>query len=99
MYRKKSTSIRLTLPRKWKDRGSFLVFIFGGVFLLWCELCHIFPTYYPDNCENKLVEIYTHLFMAVFFAINIYGNMFKLVTTDMSRERFHFFAGSLLPDG
>ena len=99
MYRKKPIKVRLKLPRTWKDRGSLLVFIFGGIFLLWYELCHILPTYYPDDSQNEFLEIYSHIFCAAFFAINIYGNMFKLVTTETSRERFHFFSGSLLPEG
>ena len=99
MYVKKAASMRFKLPKRWNDFAAFLLFNIGGIYLLWYEVCHIFPTYYPDNCEKNQLEMYTHLFMAVFFAVNIYGNMFKLVTTDTAVSRFHFFSGSLLPEG
>ena len=98
-YRKKVPSSRFRLPNTWSDLVAFLLFHFGGVFLLWYELFHILPTYYPAASDKYLLECYIHYIVAIFFAVNIYGNMFKLVTTETSIRRFHFFSGSLLPDG
>lgn len=90
--------MRLKLPKSWEDTFAFLVLNFGGIFR-WYGLFHIFQKHYPDDCERIHLEKYIHLFMAIFFAIIIYGNMFQLITTDTSVGRFFFFSGSLLPDG
>ena len=66
------------LPRTLADRIALSVFTLGGIFLLWYEIFHIMPTYYAEQTSTT----YIHLFFAIFFAANIYGNMFMLATTD-----------------
>ncbi|XP_052788259.1 probable palmitoyltransferase ZDHHC24 [Mya arenaria] len=97
--------LRLELPKTLLDALGQVVFIFGGALLLWYEVWHILPTYYSDvgdhgNKESdRQSEIRIHYAVAVFFAVNVYGNYYKIVTTDTSQKRYMFTSGSLLPDG
>ena len=95
----KKSAFRYEFPKSGKDKLGFLVFILGGVFLLWYEVGHVFPTYYTEAYSDYITGHYIHYFMAGFLAINIYGNMYKLVTTDTSVGRFLFTSGSFLPEG
>lgn len=94
------------LPRTGLDAIGMSVFFFGGILLLWYEVWHILPSYYPllpdtspEEDWHRTKELYCHYFVALFFAVNIYGNMYKIITTDTSRRRFMFISGALLPDG
>lgn len=67
-----------------KTTGELILFYFfwlGGLFLLWYEAFHILP-YYIQHGSSKYPNV--HLFVAVWFAVNIYGNMYKMVTVDIS---------------
>lgn len=97
---------RLQLPSNRYDAFGLLSVTFGGLFLIWYEVFHILPTYYPEGSssspeeeQNRIQELYLHIAVAVFFAVNIYGNLYKVVTTNTSKSRFHFISSSLLPDG
>lgn len=97
---------RFQLPRTSSDAVGMSTFFLGGILLLWYEVWHILPTYYPEDAslspeEEKwrLRELYFHYAVAVFFAVNIYGNMYKIIVTDTSRDRFLFNAGALMPEG
>lgn len=92
--------LRLEAPRSGSDCIAVLVFILGGVFLLWYEVYHILPTYYSNHSNpDTQQEIRIHYAFAIFFAVNIYGNMFKVMTTDCSKNRYMYMSSSLLPDG
>lgn len=93
-----SKSWRFECPRSTNDKIAVPVFIFGGVFLLWYEAFHILPAYCQDNSLPSW-EVYIHYTAAVYFAVNIYGNMYKIVTTDTSHKRYLFMSSSFLPDG
>lgn len=99
---------RIQLPSNKSDAAGISFVIFGGLFLLWYEVCHILPTYYPDisilskvkdNQQKEQYEVLFHLSVAVFLAVNIYGNFYKIITTDTSRMRYMFISSTLLPDG
>jgi palmitoyltransferase len=95
----------LQLPSNRYDALGLLTFSIGGVFLLWYEVCHILPKYYPvvhNNPEEEKLrfqELCIHYAVTAFFAVNIYGNMYKIVTMNTSRTRFRFISFSLLPEG
>lgn len=96
---------RLHLPRNKYDALGILTVIFGGLFLLWYEIFHILPTYYPAVDKNQeeemtqLLELCIHYAIAAYFAMSIYGNMYKVITTNTSKSRFRFISSSLLPEG
>lgn len=95
---------RLQLPSNSYDVLGLLCVIFGGIFLLWYEVYHILPTYYPDigNLqyeETIQYELWFHYAVAVYLAVNIYGNLYILLTTNTSETRFRFISGSFLRDG
>ncbi|KAL3884475.1 hypothetical protein ACJMK2_024614 [Sinanodonta woodiana] len=81
---------RWELPKSQTDKLGLCVFVIGGIFLLWYEALHILPTYYPD--ESSIMK-YVHYFAAFVFAFNIYGNMFFLITTDISGRHLLFPSG------
>ncbi|KAL4219161.1 zinc finger protein [Mactra antiquata] len=97
--------IRLKLPRTLNDTLGVLCVLFGGLLLIWYEVFHILPTYYPKinldlaGQEKRWTELCILYAIAIYFAVNIYGNWFKVITTDTSREKFMFTSSSLLPDG
>ncbi|XP_063438079.1 probable palmitoyltransferase ZDHHC24 [Mytilus trossulus] len=59
----------------------FYVFIIGGLFLVWYEAFHILPYYVNKGTTNNPNF---HLFFAVWFAVNIFGNMYKMVSIDIT---------------
>jgi palmitoyltransferase len=98
---------RLQFPNNKYDALGVVFVVFGGFFLLWYEICHILPTYYSEVKvtsilemeEQEQLELFCHYVVAIFLAVNIYGNMYKVITTDTSKNRYMFMSSSLLPDG
>jgi len=93
-------------PQTASDAVGMSIFFVGGIYLLWYEVWHILPNYYPESPnlsaeeeKARTLELYFHYAVAFFFAVNIYGNMYKIIITDTSERRFLFHSGSLLPDG
>ncbi|KAH3799421.1 hypothetical protein DPMN_153029 [Dreissena polymorpha] len=93
------------LPKTLQDAVGQAVFVFGGVVLLWYELGHILSSYYLHlNGNGRLTseeesEVMIQYVVAIYFAINIYGNYYKIVTTDTSKDRYMFMSSSLMPEG
>ena len=65
------------------------VFLLGGVFLLWYELCHVAIFYHTDWSWTYVC----HYFLSVFFAINIYGNWLMLIFTNTTGKDVIFPSG------
>lgn len=72
------------------ETALFYVFLFGGVFLIWYEGFHILP-HYVEKGATEIQNV--HLFFLFWFATNIYGNMYKLVTVDITGRNIIFPTG------
>lgn len=67
-----------------KSNGELFLFYFfwlGGLFLIWYEVFHVLPYYISKGSINYQ---HVHLFVAAWLAINIYGNMYKMVSVDIT---------------
>ena len=71
------------------DQLAMGVFFFGGIFLLWYELSYVAAF----NHSGWSAAYAFHFLLAIFFAVNIYGNWAKLFLTDTTGK------GVVLPTG
>lgn len=62
------------------DNIAFNIFLFGGIVLLWYEACFVLPSYAPGIVRF----VWMHYVVATWLAFSIYGNMYKLKTTDVA---------------
>ncbi|XP_033762827.1 probable palmitoyltransferase ZDHHC24 [Pecten maximus] len=62
------------------DSIAFNIFLVGGIFLLWYEAFFVLPSYEPDTVRY----VWLHYIVAGWLAFSIYGNMYKLKTTDIA---------------
>lgn len=84
---------KLKMPHTAKDFLAMGVFFFGGIFLLWYELIHVSTHNFP-----QWTLLYTcHLLIAIYFAINIYGNWFMAFLTASSGHNIIFPSGPTPP--
>ncbi|XP_060081547.1 probable palmitoyltransferase ZDHHC24 [Ylistrum balloti] len=70
---------RLTVTGKHCDSLAFNIFLFGGIFLLCYEALFVLPSYDP----GKVQYVWLHYIVAGWLAFSIYGNMYKLKTTNI----------------
>lgn len=80
---------RWALPKGPSDRVALAVFSVGGIYLLWYELYIVLGTYQ----QEQKTPVTLHYAIAAFLAVNIYGNMFELITSDVAGS------GSIFPSG
>lgn len=74
---------RWSLPHTNNDRIALIVFILGGLHLLWYEIRLILPVYY----EELTMKAYCHVIVAAMLAFNVYANMYMLATVDVTCSR------------
>ncbi|KAL8569918.1 hypothetical protein ACOMHN_014138 [Nucella lapillus] len=72
------------------DKIAMVVFFLGGLFLLWYELCHIAAYNHTGWTTGYMI----HLALAIFFAVNIYGNWIMMFLMQPTGRNVVFPAGA-----
>lgn len=82
-----SAKLKAFLPKDSSDYPAYIFMNASFISIALYELIHVLPT--VD--ENSKFSFAFHFMVGLFFLVNIYGNYYKLITTDTSTK------GMILP--
>ncbi|KAK7495495.1 hypothetical protein BaRGS_00013193 [Batillaria attramentaria] len=75
------------------EKVAMLVFLLGGIFLLWYELCHIASF----NHDGWSMGYIFNVCLGIIFAVNIYGNWVMMMLSDPTGRDIVFPCGPTPP--
>lgn len=72
----------LRFPKSTNDRVAFSVFVLGPHLYLWYEMFIVLPFYHKEYSAL----VYWHYMVAVIIYINCFGNLYRMITTNIAME-------------